>query len=81
MGSLPAISLNAIAPLLLIAAGFSPALRRAAILATSRGPDRVLDDRRREVMPSLGGLIHAGSLPHGLGPSTRQNSTICKIML
>jgi len=29
-------------------------------------PDRVLDDRRREAMPSVGELIHAGSLPHGL---------------
>src|SRR4030081_2767085 len=31
-------------------------------------PDRVLDDRRREAMPSVGELIHAGSLPHGLAP-------------
>jgi hypothetical protein len=28
----------------------------------------VLDDRRREAMPSVGELIHAGSLPHGLAP-------------
>ena|SRR5216684_981033 len=31
-------------------------------------PNRVLDDRRREAMPSVGELIHAGSLPHGAGP-------------
>jgi hypothetical protein len=28
-------------------------------------PDRVLDDRRREAMPSVGELIHAGAYPAG----------------
>jgi hypothetical protein len=30
----------------------------------------MLDDRRREAMPSVGELIHAGSLPYGLAPRT-----------
>src|SRR5216683_1192054 len=39
-------------------------------------PDRVLDDRRREAMPSVGELIHAGSLPHGLAPSNSVSVTM-----
>src|SRR6266404_8490955 len=31
-------------------------------------PDSVLDDRRREAMPSVGELIHAGSLTPRAGP-------------
>src|SRR5712672_2586315 len=39
-------------------------------------PDRVLDDRRREAMPSVGELIHAGSLSHGLALSNSVSVTM-----
>src|SRR5580700_3276820 len=38
-------------------------------------PNRVLDDRRREAMPSVGELIHASSLPHRLAPSNSVSVT------